>query len=66
MICLRADGTPRKWFNSKAEAEAFERDPANPSYRGDVPHLCDYCHCWHLSKIEWLVPAHLHTMKSVN
>jgi hypothetical protein len=67
MICVRRDGTERKWFRTEDEAVAFEQDPANhPCYRGDVAHLCDYCNRWHLSRVEWLVPAHLRRMETVN
>jgi hypothetical protein len=38
--CLRNDGSERKWFRSEKAAEAFERDPANTIYHGDVAHLC--------------------------
>ena len=47
--CKRRDGSERKWFATRAEAEAFERDPANHYYHGDTP---VYCECggggWHL------------------
>jgi hypothetical protein len=66
MTCLRSDGTERKWFNTEEEAVAFERDPANPCYHGDIAHLCELCRRWHLSKIEWLVAAHNRVMTVVN
>ena len=53
--CKRIDGTLRAWFHTRAEAEAFEADPANVSYHGDVAHLCQHCGYWHLSRPEWLV-----------
>ena len=52
--CRRSNGTLRAWFHSREEAEAFEADPANVAYHGDVAHLCDKCGRWHLSRREWL------------
>ena len=52
--CRRLDGTLRAWFLSQKEAEAFEADPAHPSYHGDVAHLCQHCGYWHLSRPQWL------------
>jgi hypothetical protein len=52
--CRRMDGTLRAWFHTRAEAEAFEADPANVSYHGDVAHLCQHCGYWHLSRPHWL------------
>jgi len=54
--CLRTTGTPRAWFSTREEAEAFALDPANIHYHGDVAHLCAFCDLWHLSKPEWLEP----------
>lgn len=53
--CRRIDGTVRAWFLSQKEAEAFEQDPAHPSYHGDIAHLCQHCGYWHLSRPEWLL-----------
>ena len=39
--CKRANGTLRAYFSSEAEAVAFEADPTNIAYHGDVAHLCD-------------------------
>lgn len=55
--CKRSNGTERAWFLSREAAEQFEQDPANPAYHHDVAHLCAVCGFWHLSKLEWLVPA---------
>jgi len=55
--CLRTTGTERAWFVTKAEAEAFARNPANVHYRGDIAHFCPYCEFWHLSRKEWLKPV---------
>lgn len=52
--CKRIDGTLRAWFHTRAEAEAFEADPANVNYHGDVAHLCQHCGYWHLSRPQWL------------
>jgi hypothetical protein len=49
--CLRANGTVRAWFETREDAEAFER--IQPNYRGDVPHLC-VCGFWHLARPAWL------------
>jgi hypothetical protein len=58
--CKRSAGTERAWFNSRAEAEAFAADPANPNYHGDVAHLCGWCDFYHLSRPEWLLPKLTH------
>jgi len=55
--CKRNNGTYRARFNSREEAEAFAKDPANhPVYLGDVAHLCGKCGFWHLSRPERLFP----------
>lgn len=53
--CKRLTGTERMRFNSREEAEQFERDSQNIFYHGDVAHLCDHCGYWHLSHPEWLL-----------
>ena len=54
--CLRSNGTERAWFLSREAAIAFAADPQNwPMYQPDeIPHLCQACGYWHLSKAEWL------------
>src|SRR5690349_19607236 len=52
--CKRSDGTERAWFVTKEQAEAYAADPANPTYHGDVAHVCPICDCYHLSRPEWL------------
>jgi hypothetical protein len=54
--CGRPNGLYRAWFDSREEAEAFERDPANVHYHGDVAHHCAKCGFWHVSRINWLFP----------
>lgn len=54
--CKRRNGTERRWFRTREEAEAFAQGPANPAYHGDVAHLCAKCGFWHLSKVSWLFP----------
>ena len=53
--CRRSNGTPRAWFATKEEALAFEADPRNVEYHGDVPVLCMKVGCdgWHLSQPDW-------------
>ena len=48
--CKRQNGTERRWFRTREEAEAFEKDPENVNYHGDVPELCGKCGFWHLSR----------------
>jgi hypothetical protein len=54
--CLRRNGTQRAWFLTREEAEHFAANPANPIYHGDIPHPCQKCGMYHLSKPEWLEP----------
>jgi hypothetical protein len=54
--CRRPSGSFRAYFNTKEEAETFAQDPANPTYHGDIAHLCAKCGFWHLSRFEWLFP----------
>lgn len=54
--CLRRSGTERAWFLTREEAEHFAANPANPIYHGDIPHPCQKCGMYHLSKPEWLDP----------
>lgn len=58
--CKRSTGTERACFRTRAEAEAFAADPANPNYHGDVAHLCAKCDLYHLSRPEWLEPELTH------
>ena len=45
----------RKAFPTRAAAVAFEQDPVNFFYRGDVPVRCTRLRCgsWHLSQWGW-------------
>src|SRR6266850_4959454 len=54
--CKRRNGTERKWFETREQAEAFAADPTNVHYHGDVAHECRKCGWWHLSKISWIIP----------
>jgi hypothetical protein len=54
--CKRSDGSTRAWFYTRQEAEAFEADPRNFYYCGDIAHLCGKCDLYHLSRPEWLEP----------
>lgn len=55
MKCRRPNRTLRAWFATKEEAEAFEADPRNVAYHGDVQVLCIKIGCdeWHLSQPHW-------------
>jgi len=55
--CLRSNGTERAWFLTLEDAQAFERDPRNVNYHGDVAHFCGKCGFYHLSRPEWLGAA---------
>ena len=48
--CKRQNGTERRWFRTRQEAEAFEQDPVNVDYHGDIAELCEKCGLWHLSR----------------
>jgi hypothetical protein len=54
--CLRSNGTPRAYFSTRQEAEAFAGNESNSAYDGDVAHLCVKCDLYHLSKPSWLEP----------
>jgi hypothetical protein len=53
--CRRPNGTLRAWFATREEAEAFEADPQNVAYHGDVVVLCMKIGCdgYHLSRPDW-------------
>lgn len=46
--CKRRDGSDRKWFVTRQDAEEFTQDPANHFYHGDTPVYCERCNGWHL------------------
>jgi hypothetical protein len=54
--CRRTDGSFRKAFRTLEEAREYAT--VNPSYFGDVEHVCGRCGHIHLSKPEWLIPEH--------
>lgn len=47
--CKRQNGTERRWFRTREEAETVEKDPVNVDYHGDVAELCEKCRFWHPS-----------------
>jgi hypothetical protein len=53
--CRRQNGTLRAWFATRADAVAFEANPLNSAYHGDLPVLClkPGCGGWHLSHPHW-------------
>ena len=54
--CLRSTGTPRAWFKSIPEAEAFIADPRNwPIYKPDVARWCLTCGFVHAINPAWFV-----------
>jgi hypothetical protein len=44
--CRRSSGSFRAYFNTQADAEAFEADPRNVDYHGDIAHHCHKCLRW--------------------
>ena len=54
--CLRSTRTPRAWFKSIAEAEAFIANPRNwPTYQPDVARWCLTCGFVHAVNPAWFI-----------
>ena len=52
--CKRSTGTPRMFFETQAEAIAYQNDPVNEAYHDDVVVFCGRCGKFHLSHPTWL------------
>ena len=46
--CKRSTGTPRMFFETQAEAIAYQNDPVNEAYHDDVVVFCGRCGKFHL------------------